>query len=161
MSETQNLEELVIDESNFDQYFFDVRKHKPQKGQVMAKYTACAELVDGRLKRDLIDLLLYHKEGGGAASKVMRKLGGSNDRDAYRITREMAEDLVAGMTVDQVAEKPYSFILEHFFYTQKELVPKDDPHWSTIEILNFVEAEQPKALEAPAECSEESPGQDS
>ena len=36
----------------FEANFFDVRKHKPQKGQVMARYTAIAHLQDGQLKRE-------------------------------------------------------------------------------------------------------------
>jgi hypothetical protein len=43
---------VEITAENFDSYFFDVRKNGPKKGQVMAKFSAVAELVDeGRLKR--------------------------------------------------------------------------------------------------------------
>jgi hypothetical protein len=146
-------QEIEITPDNFDEHFFDVRKNKPQKGQIMAKYTAIAELVDGRMKRDLIDLLLYHKRGGPTAAQVMRKLGGAGEGDSYKVVRKMAEDLAAGKSVEEVAETPYKFLLEHFFYTQKELVPKDDPHWSVIELLNFVEGTQPTALESPGQDS--------
>jgi hypothetical protein len=59
--------------------------------------------------------LLNHPRGGEAASKVMRKLGGAIERDSYKIPREMAEDLALGLTVDEVAAKPYRFVIEHFF----------------------------------------------
>lgn len=138
--------EVEITPENFDVYFKDVRKNKPEKGQVMAKYMAVADLIDGRLKRDLIDLLLYHKKGSEAGPQVLRKLGGASDRDSLRIMREMAADLVDGMTEDQVAEKPYKFILEHFFYVDRKFVPTDDPHWSVIEILNFMDGPKPEGI---------------
>jgi hypothetical protein len=139
---------VEITAENFDSYFFDVRKNGPKKGQVMAKFSAVAELVDeGRLKRDVIDLLLNHPRGGEAASKVMRKLGGAIERDSYKIPREMAEDLALGLTVDEVAAKPYRFVIEHFFYTQKEFVPVDDPHWELIPVLNYVERDETKGID--------------
>ena len=45
--------ELIIDENNFEQYFFDVRRHKPQKGQIMVKYTAIAEFIDTNERGEL------------------------------------------------------------------------------------------------------------
>ena len=74
-------DEIVIDESNFTQHFRDCRMHRPQRGDVMAKYTAIAEFVDGRMKQDIIDLLVNH-EKAYAATQVMRKLG---DRKSTRL----------------------------------------------------------------------------
>ena len=54
------MSELVIDESNFTEYFKDCRIHRPERGDVMAKYTAIAEFVDGAMKKDVIHLLLNH-----------------------------------------------------------------------------------------------------
>jgi hypothetical protein len=133
MSDTAN---LVIDDSNFHEHFFDIRRHKPQPGQVMAKYTAVAYLEDGQLKRDLIGLLL--KPGKAeAAARVMRVLGGAVEGDSYKVPREMAADLAAGMTIDQVATKPYRFILEQFFWASRDVIPENDPHWYTIPLLNW------------------------
>lgn len=130
-------DELVITEDNFEDYFFDVRKHTPQHGQIMARYSAVAEFIDGQMKRDVIELLL--KEGKAeAAAKVMRKLGCAAEADSYRIPRQMAEDLLHGETVEQVAQKPYRYTLEAFYYTRKEYVPLD-PHWTIIGILNLDE----------------------
>lgn len=134
------MSDIKLSPETFGDFFFDVRKHRPKKGQIMARYSAVGELVDeGPLKRDLIKLLIEHPNGGEAAAKVMRKLGGAIERDSYRVPREMVEDLVGGFTDEQVAAKPYKFILEHFFYTHREYVPTDDPHWSMIEILNISE----------------------
>jgi hypothetical protein len=141
-----------ITAENFDQYFFDARKHRPRQGQCLAKFSAVAELVDeGRLKRDVIDLMLNHPKGGESASKVMHKLGGAIERDSYRIPREIGEDLASGMTVDEVAAKPYRFVIEHLFYTQKEHVPVDDPHWELIPVLNYVDPTKESAVAVDAE----------
>lgn len=129
--------ELEITPENFNEYFFDIRLHKPQKGQIIAQYRACAELLKGDLKRDLIKLLSFHENGGVKAHQVMMKLGGAVEKEAYKVVREIAEDLLAGMSVDDVLEKPHDFILEHFFYTKKEYVPKDDPHWSVINLVDL------------------------
>jgi hypothetical protein len=74
-----------------------------------------------------------------ATAQVMRKLLFASEVDAYRVPRLMAEDLLSGMTEDEVAEKPYKYTLEMFFYTKPENLPKDDPHWSLISLLNVDE----------------------
>ena len=48
----------------------------------------------------------------------------------------MSEDLMSGMSVDDVMKKPYKFTVEMFFYTKKEYLPKNDPHWTTVSLLN-------------------------
>jgi hypothetical protein len=127
--------ELVIDDTNFAQYFHDVRTNQPQRGQVMARYTAVADFVDGPLKRDLLELLLHHN--AMSAPKIMKKMGCAVDGDSYRIPLEMGRDLQAGMAVDLVARKCYRYTVEVFFYTKKEYVPVDDPHWSVISLNNL------------------------
>jgi hypothetical protein len=129
-------DDLVIDSSNFDEFFFDARHHKPQPGQVLARYTAVAYLEDGDLKRDLIALLM---EPGKAetACRVMKALGGAVERDSYRVPREMAADLASGVSADEVAAKPYRFTLERLFWADREVVPTDDPHWYTIPVLSW------------------------
>jgi len=39
--------ELVIDQNNFNDYFFDVRKFSPKQGQILAKFSAVAIFGDG------------------------------------------------------------------------------------------------------------------
>lgn len=129
-------EDLVIDETNFSEYFKDCRLHRPERGDVMAKYTAIAEFCEGRLKKDIIDLLL-NKDKALAATQVMRKLGCASEFDAVRICKEIAEDLANGMSPEDVEKKVYKFKLETFYYTKKEYIPKDDPHWTSIGIANL------------------------
>jgi hypothetical protein len=129
-------DEVVIDESNFSQYFRDCRISRPERGDVMARYCAVAEFVDGQMKQDIIDLLL-NKDKAFAATQVMRKLGCANQKDAIKICRQVAEDLASGMTPEEVEKKVYEYELEVFYYTKKEYVPLDDPHWSIISIANL------------------------
>lgn len=128
-------EGVVIDHTNFKNYFFDVRQHKPQPGQIMAKFAAAALFGDGPEKRDLIKVLRMGK--AQAAASVMRKIHCAREPDCYRVCREMCEDMLAGMTDEEVAKKDYEFILEAYYYTKREYVPKNDPHWETIKIIEF------------------------
>jgi hypothetical protein len=82
MAEAQD--ELVIDESNFDQYFFDLRRHTPKKGQIIACYTTMAELIEGDEKGHLIDLL-FKKDKALPATQVMRKLFCADEKDSLRV----------------------------------------------------------------------------
>jgi len=129
-------EELIIDEKNFSQYFRDCRINRPERGDVMARYVAVAQLVDGQMKKNLVDLL-SNKDKAYAATQVMRKLGCATQKDAIRVCREMAEDLNNGLSSEEVEKKIYEYELETFFYTKKEYVPLDDPHWSIISLVNL------------------------
>jgi hypothetical protein len=146
-------EELVITEENFSQYFRDVRQATPEKGEVMVCYCSTAEFVAGPEKRHMIQLIQL--EGKiEAASQVMRKLLFASELDAYRVPKAMIQDLLEGMTEDEVWEKPYKYTVEIFYYTKPEYVPKDDPHWTIIQIVNldkFLESKQPDTEEKPPE----------
>lgn len=131
-------DELQITPENFGEYFFDVRNHQPQRGQVMARYAAAAELIDGGLKRDLIDMLCLH-EAPETVAKLMRKIGCATERDSVAVPLVMAKDLLSGSSPEDVAQKPYRFVCEAFFYTQKDHIPIDDPHWSCIGLNNLNE----------------------
>jgi len=133
------MQEPEINESNFSQYFRDVRTSNPSKDEVMAQYSAVAEFVDGNEKRQIIALLTKTDSKMEATAQVMRKLLFASEIDAYRVPRIMAEDLMSGMTEDEVATKPYKYTLEMFFYTNPENIPKEDPHWSSISLLNVDE----------------------
>lgn len=133
MNETQ--EPVVINHSNFKDYFFDVRQNRPKKGQVLAKFTAVAVLGDGPEKRDLIKIL--RKDKAKAAAMVMQKIHCAREPDCYRVCRLMCEDMIAGMTDDEVAAREYEFVLEALYYTKKEYVPKNDPHWETIDVVQY------------------------
>jgi hypothetical protein len=153
MTET---DELVITEENFDEYFHDVRQHEPEQGQIMACYSAVAYFVDGNQKRNMMDLLQYTNKMIPAV-QVMKKCFCASELDSYRVPREMAEDLLSGMSRDQVAKKEYKFTVEMFFYTRPEYVPQDDPHWTTISILNLEEhlARRDERIQSKIEWPEE------
>lgn len=149
----------VIDESNFHEYFVDVRKHGPKKGQILARFSAVADLIEGQLKQDIIYLLSTMDNGGISAVKVMQKLGCATYEAAIDVCMEIAEDLKTGysesdvevgthpdsnrplpdLVSEKVEKKVYSYHYEQFFYTQAECVPKDDKHWDIIQINNLDE----------------------
>lgn len=128
-------DELVIDSSNFDQHFFDVRKNKPKKGQVMAKFNAIAVFGSGQEKMDIINLVKTDKIH--QASQVMQRIHLAKAPDCYKVLREICEDLYSGMSDEEVNEKEYEFVVESIFYTQKENVPKNDPHWETLDVIKY------------------------
>lgn len=127
---------IEITEANFHEHFFDVRRHGPKKGQVLAKFTAVAEFVSGQGKRDIINLLQTDKVH--QAVQVMRRIHGVREPDCYRICREIAEDLLV-MSPRRVENKPYEFVVEYLFYTKKEYVPRSK-HWETIHVMEYDEA---------------------
>jgi hypothetical protein len=131
-------EELVIDETNFSQYFRDCRISRPERGDVIARYSANAEFIDGQMKRDIIDLL-HNKDKAMAATQVMRKLGCATQGDSLKVCKQICKDLASGMTLKEVEQKVYPYNIEVFYYTKKEFIPIDDPHWSLIGINNLDE----------------------
>lgn len=126
--------ETVIDKLNFNEYFRDVRTSRPQKGDIMACFTAVAEFVDGIGKKDIIDLLKRDK--AQQAALVMRKIHGAREPDCYRVCREIAQDLLTMPEID-VERKPYEYIVQYFYYTKREYVPTNNKHWSTISLLEW------------------------
>ncbi len=129
------IQDIEITQKNFEEYFFDVRKHRPKPGQIMAKYTAVAEFVGPQGKRDIMKLMTMDK--AHAACQVMTKLHGAKAPGNYRVCREIAEDMLTGMSEQEIIDKPYDFVVEFFFYTQREYVPKGNPHWETIQLLKY------------------------
>lgn len=129
------MNELLIDETNFDEHFFDVRKHGPKAGQVLAKFRAVAKLIEGEEKKDIIKLLACGKVQ--QAVMVVNKIHCAVIQDSYKVCREICEDLIETKDPEFVNKKPYSFVLESLYYTKKENVPTGDPHWETIPTLSY------------------------
>ena len=137
--------ETIIDDSNFNEHFFDARNHGPKKNHILARFSAIAEFVDGQMKQDIIYLLSTMDNGGASAVKVMQKLGCATYEAAIDVCSQVAEDLQAGhtkgMTIDSVNEevesKVYSYHYEQFFYTEAACVPEEDAHWDIIQISNL------------------------
>jgi hypothetical protein len=125
---------LGIDPVVFNEHFRFAPQNKPQAGQILAKYTAVAEFIEGREKMDIIGLL--KKDKAFQAAQVMKKIFLAKEPDCYRVLREMCEDLMV-MSDEEVEKKPYQFILETFFYTEKQYVPTTDPHWETINLMKY------------------------
>lgn len=130
-------EEIEINENNFAEYFKDVRTGKFEKGDVIAQYSASAEFVDGGEKRQIISLLTDTENKMEATAQIMRKLLFASELDAYRIPKQIAEDLLSGKSIEDCAKKPYKYTLEMFFYTKPENIPSDDPHWSVISVVDL------------------------
>ena len=130
-------QELIIDENNFDQYFRDISKNVPEKGDVLAKYTAIAEFVYGDLKQDIVRLLQISDFGAKTSLQIMKKLGKTNEVEALKLVKSICADLYGGMKEDEVLAKSYKYILEMCFFTKKEYVPEDDLHWEILTINNL------------------------
>lgn len=135
---TESAKDLIITEENFKEYFFDVRLNKPQRGQVMASYTAVAEFCDGPEKKQIIEILQKSSKIE-AALQIVRRVLLAKEQYVYIIVREMLEDLLNGMSVEEVCQKPYRFVCEMFFWTKPEYIPASDPHWACVSILNMNE----------------------
>lgn len=131
-------DDVVIDATNFKDYFFDVKNFKPKRGQIMAKYSAMAELIKGEEKKMLIKLLAA-PDKARAASAFMKKIMLATEADSMRVPIEMATDLASGMDERKVLNKIYKFQVEAFFYTWPECVPQNDPHWQCITIKDLTQ----------------------
>lgn len=126
---------LVIDQSNFNQYFFDARTNPPKKGQVLACYETKADFVDGNLKRDIIHLLMTNPKAGESTTRLLNKVGGATHKSSIDVIKQMTSDLLSGMSSDDVSKKPYEMHCQFFYYTQKELIP-NDPHWWSTSLID-------------------------
>lgn len=127
-------DDLIIDDSNFDQYFTDVKKAGPKKNQIMARYISKAELISGEEKEYLIDILLTNPMGAEMAVQIAKNAFSAQEGDAIKLCKAIAKDLVDGMSKQQVLDKPYPYTFEKFYWTHEEYVPKDNPHWQAIKI---------------------------
>lgn len=121
-------------EEDFESKFFDIRKHKPKSGQILAIYKAVAYFVDGWVKQNIISIL--KKNDMETVQKVMRNLVCATEEDSLRIPSEVAKDLSSGMSEEEVLKKEYKMIVEYSYWTERNNVPTDDPHWFVIDILN-------------------------
>lgn len=128
---------LIIDESNFNKYFKDASTNKPEKGDLLVRYRACADFVYGDLKKDVINLLSNSDFGAKSCIQILKKLAKTTEKEAIKLTKNICEDLYKGMTEDEVLAKPYPYLFEMFFFTKKEYIPVNDKHWECITITNL------------------------
>lgn len=129
--------EIVIDETNFTEFFRDVKTSKPQQGDVLVVYRSMAELTDGELKEQMVDALICAKVGAQKAIQLFIKLGSASYKEAVKVVKQMCQDLVDGLDTKSVILKPYKFLLELQFYTRPEYVPENNPHWEVIKLKNY------------------------
>lgn len=131
------MDSVVITDQNFHEYFFDVKTHHAQPGQVMARFTSMVDLVDDNeigFKRKLISMIKDEDNGARMASEYLQKRCGCSEREAVKLLLTMAKDLQT-MSVEEVIAKPYRFMYEAFYYCKKEHIP-NSPHWEPIKIFD-------------------------
>jgi hypothetical protein len=139
MSDIVESAELVIDEKNFSEYFRDASKFPPRKNDVLVRYRAIANFINGDDKKDVVFQLSSSSFGAKSAIQIVKKLGKTNEKEALSVVKRICEDLYGGMKEEEVLAKPYSYVLEMFFFADKEHVPKDDKHWDCLTINNLDE----------------------
>ena len=129
-----------LNHPDFGKYFRFVDTSQPEKGDIIAKYGAIAEIVGGRDKDDLINLV-QQPDSARASAHMMRKIFCAAEWDCWGVPRQITEDLVAGMSIEDARDKIYSYALEIFFYTKPQYMPKkedsDFNRWSLIRIVNL------------------------
>ena len=125
---------------DFNKNFRFTDRHKPEKGDIIARFGAIAEIVGGADKNDLIDLCLQ-PDSAHAAAAMMQKIFCAAEWDCWGVPRQITEDLVNGMTEEEIKKKVYPYAMEMIFYTKPELMPQgdepDSKYWSMIEIVNL------------------------
>lgn len=140
---------MEINENNFKEHFFPVgKRYKPQRGQVIARYRCCADLLDGTEKRTALSLVGKHRP---TAQKILEKLVGMSEKESDKLLTVFEEELKSN-SFEEVAKKPHPFVLEKMFWTKEEFVPVDDPHWEVIRLtFCFPESEEKVTVECPHE----------
>ena len=96
-----------------------------------------AELGNGDLKEQIVESLFLEKVGPNKAIKLLTKLGKSPRKEAIRVIKNISLDLYNGMSKSMVLAKTYEFLIEIYYYTKDEYVPKNDFHWEIIKIKNI------------------------
>ncbi len=111
--------------------FLDARKSAPRPDDVMARFRAIADFVEGEDKDIVIQFIKNNPVGASMAVKTLRSRCGALNVDAVRVAMEIAKDLVSGLSDKEVREKPYKMEIEILFYCKKEDVPFS-PHWDLL-----------------------------
>lgn len=131
----KSLYNVKIDESNFDQYFFDTYKHGPKPGQVLACYEADAELIDSEFKRSLVTLLSEQDMTVEVCVRMLQKQTGATYQSALSLVKELINGLLH-QDKEEVLSQPHEFKISKAFYTEKECLPIDDPNWFSASLID-------------------------
>lgn len=114
-----------------EEIFLDAKKNAPRPDDVMARFRAVADFVDGEDKTRVIDFIKFNPVGADMAVKTLKNRCGALPIDAARVAMQIAEDLVSGVSEEKIKQKPYKMQVEMIFYCKKEDVP-EDPHWDLL-----------------------------
>jgi hypothetical protein len=133
--------EIVVTEENFSEHFKEAGKQPPKRGEVLAIFRAVAELVDGDLKRDIINKLQNEDGGVRFAIQVLIKACKMSYRESLKICKEIMTDLES-QSIDEVLAKPYKFLYENKYFVKKELVPQNSPHWEIVSLKSVTVTEK-------------------
>lgn len=139
IKDVEDVEELIIDENNFSEYFRDAFKFPPKEGDILVRYRAKADFINGEDKKDVVYQLSNSSFGARSAIQIIKKLGKTNEKEAVSVAKRICEDLYGGMKEEEVLAKPYSYLFEMMFFAKKEHIPADDEHWECITITNLDE----------------------
>lgn len=82
----------------------------------------------------ILDLLKNNPVGAEMAVQIMKGKIRATEGTAITCCREMAQDLLNGLSTEQVLEKSHKIHVEYGFYTNRENVPLD-PHWSVLPLV--------------------------
>jgi len=128
--------DILIDETNFSEYFREVGKSMPTNGDALVAFRALAYFSDGHLKREICHFLCY--EFGSVMKCIGRlvKHAGASKFQSVCICRQIISDLLSGMPLVDVYKKEYEFHFEKFYYAKPEYVPTDDKRWQILKLPN-------------------------
>ena len=125
----------MITEDNFTEFFHKAgSNYKPLKGQVLARFCCMADLVDGEIKKSIIDYVAKNSEKHfEMAGRILTRIINCSEKDSERVLNEIKSDL-SKIDIDKVYEKPYRFMLEQLYWTKMEHIPVS-PNWSLVDVV--------------------------
>lgn len=119
----------IFSEENFSKYFRNTRNKKKRHGEILALFQSSAVFQKGKLKEEIVDAL---SREFGSVNKCLGKLfkfAYASHLEGIFICKAIVKDYLDGMSREEIIKKEYPFVLQMFFYTKPDYVPKDDPRW--------------------------------
>jgi hypothetical protein len=116
-------EQATITETNFNQYFRDVKKYQREEGDIIVSYRSQMVLPDCALKRDIIRLLTGTNNGAYFAVDVLHRYAAASKKSAIQVCEQMSADLLQGISAEDVASQDYQYEIVVFFYVKQEHFP--------------------------------------
>lgn len=114
-------------------------QHKnPEIGEYLVIFTCVAELVDSKIKQDILRLLTLGKNEVEDAISILEKHAGCTNLEATKLAHTLCTELSSGKDRQEILNTPHEFIARVFYYGKPEDVPLEDKRWS-IHPLNFTD----------------------